>query len=189
MPSALTEKQEKWFATLRAGLEEKTGRPLADWVTIAKTCPETKPRARQKWLKDNYCIGQNYAIIIFQEAFGGGPGWGEPEKLLATLWTDPAQRETYEAVAEQVAAMDGAIIAPRKSFVGFSRKYQFAAARPSRDGVRLGLAVPLEADARLIARKSSDSWSERLPGALVLTGKNEVNAELAGLLQRAMEGS
>lgn len=47
----LTERQTKWFASLREGLERDTGRPLAALVEIAKTCPETAPRERLKWFK------------------------------------------------------------------------------------------------------------------------------------------
>ena len=45
-PSGLTPRQEKWFASVRASLERDTGKSLAEWVAIARKCPETKSRAR-----------------------------------------------------------------------------------------------------------------------------------------------
>ena len=30
---------------MQASLERDTGKTLAEWVAIARTCPETKPRA------------------------------------------------------------------------------------------------------------------------------------------------
>ena len=32
----LTERQQKWFASVRAGLERDTGRSLTEWVEIAR---------------------------------------------------------------------------------------------------------------------------------------------------------
>jgi hypothetical protein len=36
----LTERQQKWFATIRAGLERDTGKSMAEWIAIDRTCPE-----------------------------------------------------------------------------------------------------------------------------------------------------
>ena len=36
----LTERQQKWFATVRAGSERDTGKTMAEWVATARTCPE-----------------------------------------------------------------------------------------------------------------------------------------------------
>ncbi|MBV8593629.1 MAG: DUF4287 domain-containing protein, partial [Caulobacteraceae bacterium] len=45
----LTERQRKWFDSVRTSLERDTGRTLEEWVAIARTCPEIQPRARLKW--------------------------------------------------------------------------------------------------------------------------------------------
>ncbi len=65
----LTAQQQKWFASVREGLERDTGKTLEQWVKIARTCPETKPGARQKWLKEKHGIGINRAATIFDAAF------------------------------------------------------------------------------------------------------------------------
>ena len=59
MTAVLTERQKKWFATVQANLEKNTGKPLADWIEIMKTCPETAPRAQAAWLKAEYGVGQD----------------------------------------------------------------------------------------------------------------------------------
>ena len=45
-PEHLTERQKKWFASVREGLARDTGKSLEEWVAIAQACPETAPRAR-----------------------------------------------------------------------------------------------------------------------------------------------
>ena len=57
----LTERQQKWFASVRAGLQRETGKTIEEWVAIARTCPAVSPRARQAWLKANHGLGINRA--------------------------------------------------------------------------------------------------------------------------------
>ena len=68
-PEHLTEQQKKWFASVREGLQRDTGKSLAEWVEIARTCPEAKHRARLKWFKDTHGLLQNRASYVLGEAF------------------------------------------------------------------------------------------------------------------------
>ena len=89
MPDAnLTERQQKWFATVRERLERDTGKTMAEWVAIAGTCPETAHRARLKWFKDTHGLLQNRASQVISEAFGSKMAWSEPETLIDTLWSE-----------------------------------------------------------------------------------------------------
>lgn len=56
-----TERQRKWFESVRGSLERETGGTLAQWAAIARSCPETKHRAQLKWLKDTHGLLQNRA--------------------------------------------------------------------------------------------------------------------------------
>ena len=66
------------------------------WVAIARTCPETKHRARLKWFKDTHGLLQNRASLVLGEAFESRMAWNEPEALIDSLWTDPAARAIFE---------------------------------------------------------------------------------------------
>jgi hypothetical protein len=186
----LTEQQQKWFASVRAGLERNTGRSLADWVGIAKTCPHEKPRERQRWLKEVHGVGQNYAALIFSEAFPDPTGtrWAEPDQLVDQLWTDPALKAIYDAVAARAESLEGTISTPRKTFSAFARKHQYAALRPVKGGVRLGLALEADISQRL-GRTKKEAWSERLHSVLVLMTLKDVDAEIGRLLKAAWERS
>jgi hypothetical protein len=187
----LTERQKKWFATVRAGLETKTGKTLEQWVAIARTCPETKPRARQAWLKDHHGLGQNHAAYVLGEAFPPeGPTWRQPDDLRAVLWTDPASLAILEAVERAVADLPDVVQGQRKGFTAFSRKVQFAALKPLKGGaVAMGLGVAPDASPRLTAATGREGWSERLKAVVRLEGPGEVDAELAALLRQAWEGA
>lgn len=186
----LTAQQKKWFASVREGLERDTGKTLDQWVKIARTCPETKPGARAKWLKEKHGIGVNRAATIFDAAFpGDGAGWDDPEALVAALWKNPDQLKIHDALAAAVLKFKGAIVGEKKSFTGFSRNYQFAAARPTKDGVRLGLAIDPKSSKRLGLPKKNEGWSDRNKSVLVLTSTKDIDTELKALLKAAFDAS
>jgi hypothetical protein len=188
--ASLTAQQTKWFASVREGLMRDTGKSLDEWVKIARKCPETKPKARSKWLKDNYGIGANRGAAILDAAFAGDSmGWDNPDALIAALWKDPVQLKLHDALVAAVKELDGAIVGERKSFTGFARKYQFAAARPTRDGVRLGIVVDLKASKRLSPPKKNEGWSDRNTAVVVLTSTNDIDTELKTLLKAAFDAS
>ena len=83
--TVLTERQKKWFATVQANFEKNTGKPLAAWIEIMKTCPETKPRAQMAWLKANHGVLQNGAALILSSMGpdAGMGGWDEEWEALA----------------------------------------------------------------------------------------------------------
>ncbi|HEY3889912.1 MAG TPA: DUF4287 domain-containing protein [Caulobacteraceae bacterium] len=188
MPEAnLTDRQRKWFATIRAGLERDTGKSMDEWVAIARACPETGHRARLKWLKDHHGLLQNRASQVLSEAFGSSLAWSEPGKSIEALWTDPAARAIFAAI-DVAARQPGEVIqTARKGYTAWSRKVQFAAARPVKGGkAMLGLAVAPDASARLEAPKS-ESWSERLKARVLIADAAEVDAEIEALLRAAWE--
>jgi hypothetical protein len=186
----LTERQKKWFASVRAGLARDTGKSLEDWVAIAHACPETTPRARQAWLKAHHGLGINRAAYVLSEAFPqGGMGWDEPDALRAALWTDPASTAILRALEAAVADLDGLVTGQRKGFTAWSRDVQFAAAKPVRGGTALlGLALTPEASPRLSPPRT-ESWSERLKARVALASPAEVDNEIRALLKAAWERS
>lgn len=188
MPDAnLTERQRKWFATVREGLERDTGKTLAEWVAIARTCPETAHRARLKWFRDTHGLLQNRASQVIGEAFGSKMAWSEPETLIEALWRDVASRAIFEAVNMRASSLPDVIRTARKGYTAWSRQVQFAAMRPVKGGkAMLGLAVSPGAYARL-APRGSESWSERLTSRLTLETPGDVDDRVGNLLKAAWE--
>ena len=189
--TTLTERQQKWFASVKAGLERDTGKTLDEWVAIAKTCPETKPRARQAWLKANHGLGQNRAMQVLDAAFPSSePGWDEEGALREALWADPASRAILDAVeAEITAALPDSLRTQRKAFTAWSRSVQFAAIKPVKGGAAvLGLAVAPDASPLLVPA-GKEAWSERLKSKVVLASAKDVTSEITQLLQSAHAGA
>ena len=189
MTAVLTERQKKWFATVQANLEKNTGKPLADWVAIMKTCPETAPRAQAAWLKTEHGVGQNHAAQILNACRpADGPGWGEPEALRAALWKDAASLAILEAVELVANSVEGVISGQRKGYTSFSRSVQFAAMRPLKGGrALLGLKLSPEVSPRLSPSARRESWSERLTATVELDAADRVDAEIGRLIAQAAD--
>jgi hypothetical protein len=185
----LTERQSRYFASMQASLERDTGKSLAEWVAIARTSPETRPRARLQWLKDNYGLLQNHGSHVLSEAFPPEISWRDPDKLIAMLWTDPAATTIYHALDAAARQPNEVIQTARKGYTAWSRQFQFAAARPIRGGkVMLGLALAPDASPRLEAARN-EGWSERLKSRTLLGAPADVDAEIESLLKAAWERS
>jgi hypothetical protein len=188
--AGLTERQKKWFATVRANFEAATGKPVEAWIEIMKTCPETKPRAQAAWLKAGYGIGVNHAAYILDACApkGEGLGWDDPEGLRAALWKDPASLAVLEAIERAAAGVDGVISGQRKGYTSFSRAVQFAATRPLKGGrALLGLKLDPDASDRLRPSVRKESWSERLVAVVELDAPDQVDAEIARLFAMAAD--
>jgi len=188
-PEHLSAPQRKWFAAVRDGLQRETGKSLAEWVAIARTCPETAHRARLKWFKEKHGLLQNRASYVLSEAFPSATSWSEPDTLRAALWTDPASRAIFEAIEALALALPDVVVGQRKGYSAWSRTYQFAAVRPIKGGMaRLGLAVAPDAGAGL-EQPRNEGWSERLKGTIVLHAPSDAGAPIAALLKAAWTAS
>ena len=185
----LTPRQQKWFATVKANFEAKTGKPLADWVKIARSCPETAYRKRQQWLKAEHGLGSNHAAFVLSEAFAESSHMGEdPAGLRATLWNDPSSLKILEAIEACAEGLDGVVSGQRKSFTAFSREFQFAAARPLKGGkALLGLKLDPATSPRLSPSVRKESWAEKLVAVVEFDGPEQVDGEIRALFAKAYE--
>lgn len=184
--TVLTERQQKWFASVEASLERDTGKTLAEWVKLAKKCPETTPGKRTQWMREKYGLGVNRIAHIMSVTFPDATGWDDPDALLDQLWKEPEGRAIYEAVANLVRKeFPEAVIGPRKTFVSFSRKIQFAGIVPAKGGkAEIGLPLALNESKRLSEMKRRP-WAEKHSAILLLSSSKEVDAEVKRLLKLA----
>jgi hypothetical protein len=190
MPSDLahlTERQQKYFATMRATLETRTGKTLDQWVAIARSCPHARPNDRVKWLKSEHDLGQNSAALVLHEAFPqAAGGWDDAEGLRNALWSDEALRAILVQVTAVAETIEGIVIGQRKSFTAFSRDVQFAAMRPVKGkGALLGLKLDPALSPRLTPPARTESWSERLSATILLPDAAAFDAEAEGLFRQA----
>jgi hypothetical protein len=189
-PTGLTERQQKWFASVQASLERDTGKTIDEWIAIARTCPHDKPRARSDWLRLHHGLGVNRAAHVLSVAFPAEMRWDDPGPLRAALWKDPASEAILQALEKAAAKLPDITLGQRKTYTAWSHKVKMAACRPIKGGhVLVGFAVTPDADPRLAPRGKSESWGDRLKGQMLLTSPKDVDASIEALLKQAWERS
>jgi hypothetical protein len=187
-PGGLTERQQKWFAAVHDGLERETGKTLAQWAELARACPETAHRKRLAWMKAEFGLGQNRASMVLNAAFPPAASWSKPDDLALALWTDPAARAVFEAVRDAALALPDVVMGQRKGFTAFSRQFQFAAVKPAKQSVVLGLAVAPDGRPDL-QPAGREGWSERLLSRMVLPDRDAVTPGVRAYLRGSWEKS
>lgn len=187
--AGMTERQKKWFASVQANFATQTGKLMAEWLEILKTCPETTPGKQAAWLKATHGIGVNHAAYILScAAPGDAPGWDDPDGLRAALWKDPASEAILAALEAIAIDVEGVVVGQRKSFTSFSRSVQFAAARPIKGGkALLGLKLESDPSGRLAAPARRESWSERLTAVVELASPTDVDHQVRHWFVQAAE--
>jgi hypothetical protein len=171
---------------VRASLLRETGKTLDQWAELARACPETAPRKRQMWLRTEYGLGINYASLVLNEAFPSETSWETPEALADNLWRDPSARSLFDAIRDQAASLPDLIVGQRKTFTALSRNFQFAAMKPVKQSVLLGLAVAPDADPCLVLA-GKEAWSERLKSKMLLSNQGDIDEQIGKLLRASWE--
>ena len=183
------DKLQQYFAALEANLEKATGKSLAAWVKIAKTCPETKPRARLKWFKDKHGMGQSRASLVIERAFGGKAlGSDDPNALIEALFAKFVEhRPLYETVAAYIGKLGKGTLSPRKSYVALYRLKQYGAIKPTKKGLTIGLAMVKYPKTKRLVEVNNLGGGERNKMAIVLASPKEFDAEAKQLIKAAYD--
>ncbi|KAA2248439.1 DUF4287 domain-containing protein [Solihabitans fulvus] len=179
------------MAAVTASMRERTGRDLDEWVALvlASGPDPLDQHAVRAWLRDEHGMGQNSQWAV---AFAAArrAGWREPT---VAEYVDgqyagrkAALRPIYDRVAELATGLGADVtVEGRGSYVPFVRARQFAAVQAATLGrVDLGLRFTSPPDsARLRPAKAPGQATHKI----ALTGVDEVDAEVEGLLRAAYE--
>ena len=176
-------------ATMIKNLEEKTGKPLDQWVATARATGLEKHGELLKHLKADHGLTHGYANLVALYARGYGEESGED--LVAAQYAGPKAglRPIYEAVLAAVRGFgDDVEVAPKKTSVSLRRSKQFALVQPStKTRVDLGIQLKgVEPQGRL---EASGSFSAMVSHRIRLESAAEVDDEVVGWLRRAYEAA
>jgi len=182
------DKIQQYVASLEANLEKGTGKSLAQWIKIAKTCPHAKTRERLNWFKKEHGLGQSRAGLVLWRAFGeGSMGQEDPVKLLDGLFAKSFadQRAIYDKVAAFAKSLGKGTLSPRKGYVALYRLKQYGAIKPSKQGLLVGLALQKYPKTKRLIDVKNLGGGERNKKALVLTSAKDFDAEAKELIKAA----
>jgi len=134
-----------------AGMKEKTGRSLEEWLEVVGTLGPSAENERRAWLKAEHGLGMNYAGFIAEVSAGKGEAYS-PEGYLRlagqyveNLFAGPKAglRPIYEALLAAGRELGKDVrVCPCKTFVPLYRNHVFAQIKPAtRNRIDFGLAL------------------------------------------------
>jgi hypothetical protein len=141
-------------------LEDKTGRSLADWATLARGSGHEKHGQIVVWLKGEHGLGHGYANLVALESRGALTLDAPADDALAAVFAgDKAGlRPLYDAIEAWVTALGEVEISPKKANVSLRRSKQFALVQPSTK-TRMDLGLQLKGVAPEGRLEASGSWN------------------------------
>lgn len=184
------DKIKQYMASVEANLEKATGKSVAQWVKIAKTCPYSKPGERLKWFRNEHGLGLARAGLVLWRAFGGGTlGVEDPNRLVDSLFSKSfsGQRPIYDKVVEHAAKLGKGTVSPRKGFVALYRLKQYAALKPAKQGLMLGLALGKYPRNDVLTDVENNVGGDRNRKAIILKSLKDFDANAKQLLKAAFD--
>lgn len=179
---------EQYIASQVARLEKATGRSIAQWIRIARTCPPGTVPERLRWFRTQHGLGPARAALVLGRALG-------PSALLERPPADPlarlfagryeAQRVTYDAVTAFVRRLGPGTVKPGKGYVSLYRLKHYAALKPGRAGLVLGLALAKYPRDGALVEVKRFGGNPRIRRALVLANARGFNTAAKALLRQA----
>lgn len=172
-------------------LEEKTGRPFAEWQQLARASRLAKHGEIVRFLKSEHGLTHGYANLIAHEVLQSAAANFAEDDLITAQYAGAkaALRPLYDSLIEAVKAFgDDVEIAPKKAWVSLRRRKQFACLQPS-TATRFDVGINLKGVAPAGRLEASGSFNTMVSHRVRVSSAQEVDAELIGWLRQAYEQS
>lgn len=184
---------EQARATQLRNIEAKTGRDLAAFRAAIAASGKARHGEVRAWLMEAYGLGYGDANTLAHFAAGGkgpgdapGPADADP---LADIYTGKKAhlRAIHEAVVAAIRPWGDFDLAPKKAYVAFRRKKQFAMLGPkTAERAELGINLKEEiASERVVAQKPGGMCQY----AVALAHPDDLDAEVLAVLRRAYDAA
>ena len=121
--------------TMLRNIESKTGKSIEHWLGVVKDAGTEKHGEVVTILKADHGFTHGYANLVVHLARGGvDTGSGSGDQLMEAMFDGKrgASKPAYDVLEAAIKSLGGDVeVAPKKSYVSFRRKKQFAIAQPS----------------------------------------------------------
>ena len=183
---------DKALATQLANIETRTGKSLDELATIVKASGLTKHGELVAMLKTTLGMGHGDANTLVhsirkaeEQAAAGGAAPRSADDVLDALYTGPkaALRPIHDALLKELRALGDFEEAPKKTYVSYRRKKQFAMIGPATNTkVEVGLNMKgVPATERLVELPAGQMCNYKVR----LGDASEVDAELLAWIRTA----
>jgi len=172
-------------------LEEKTGRPLAEWLKVARASKLSKHGEIVKFLKTEHGLTHGYANLVAHKTLGSDAAEFEGDDLIAAQYAGAKAplRPIYDALVEAIKGFgDDVELAPKKAYVSLRRNKQFGCIQPS-TATRVDVGINLKGVAPAGRLEASGSFNAMVSHRVRVTDLSEVDKELIGWLRQAYDAA
>jgi hypothetical protein len=177
-------------AAMIAGLREKTGKSLDEWLQILRSTGLAKHKEFVNLLKAQHGLTHGYANLIALQALGSDSHTaGDAQGLVDAQYAGPkaALRPIYDTVLAAVKKFGKDVeVSPKKGYVSLRRSKQFAILQPSTSTrLDVGLVLPgVDPTGRL---EVAGSFNAMMTHRIRVGKQSEVDKELIGWLRLAYD--
>mgnify|MGYP003624406053 FL=1 len=176
---------EEMMASMKAGLKDKTGKALEDWVKVVKASGLEKHGEQVKMLKTDHGLGHGHANFICQAAKGRLDA--DPDDLLEAQYKGKDTiRPIHDALVKYAASLGKDVeIGNKKTSVALRRTKNFAVIVPAtKTRIDLGLNLKgMPGNDRLVPEKPGSMCTHKVR----LESAADLDAELKAWLKAAYE--
>ncbi len=183
----MTDSFDQATETMVRNLEAKTGKTLAQWVTLA-CMAGSKHGEIVKALKTEHGLTHGYANLVALRALQGGQAPYAAGDLLAAQYAgDKARlRPIYDKLAAAVGKFGGVTLAPKKAYVSLRRTKQFACIQPSTT-TRIDIGINLKGVRPAGRLELSGNYNAMFTHRVRVGNVAEVDQELIAWLRQAYD--
>ncbi len=180
-PEAATESMIK-------NLAEKTGKPLDQWIKIARKSKLEKHGQIVSMLKSDHGLTHGYANLVALRTLQGNADAPEGDALLDAQYAGAraAMKPIYDALMVAIKKFGSDVeISPKKAYVSLRRKKQFALIQPAASRVDVGINLKgTESTPRL---EESGSFNAMVSHRVRVEKAGDVDRQLIGWLREAYD--
>jgi len=180
-----------------AGLKQKTGRSLEEWVLLIRQKGPQEEKHRREWLKTKHGLGTNYAAWIAEQSLGKGND-GNPDSYLQAAdryveemfpGAKAALRPIYDELLKLGRSLGSDVkVCPCQTMVPFYRNHVFAQIKPStRDRIDLGLALKDTKVPRRLIDTGGFAKKDRITHRVEIRSLEDIDDEVKRWLKKAYD--
>jgi Domain of unknown function (DUF5655)/Domain of unknown function (DUF4287) len=185
------------FQSVLAGLKQKTGKDLEEWIKFVEKEGPASEEDRRLWLKTRHGLGTNYAWWIAERSLGKGDD-GNPETYLRQA--EEYVEEMYSGAKESLRPIFEALLSlgrslgkdvrvcPCQTIVPLYRKHVFAQIKPTtRTRIDLGLALKDTRVPKRLINTGGFAKKDRISHRIEITSLKDIDAEVKKWIKVAYE--
>jgi hypothetical protein len=181
---------EEMKAAMIAGLPEKTGKSLDEWLKILRASKRTKHKEFMELLKKEYGLTHGFANMIALQALQTDSHTaGDTDALVNAQYAGAKAglRPIYDALITAVKKFGKDIeVSPKKAYVSLRRSKQFAILQPS-TATRLDIGINLKGADPTQRFEPSGSFNAMVSHRVRVSSPADLDTELLAWLKKAYD--